>query len=97
MPFVRAAVEPAAVVHIDGRKGDDELSKYGYLQGQTICSATPDPAYVVLPGVHRLAALLKCKRVQLGTNQRTVRARIMALHTDPSPYAKMIGGKHQGH
>ena len=124
VPFVQAAVEPASVVHTDGWKGYDDLAKYGYVRKQTILSASPDPAHVVMPGVHRIAALLK--RWLLGTHQGAVSARHLdyyldeytfrfnrrrstargllfyrlleqALHTEPSPYAAMIGGKCLSH
>lgn len=80
VPFVRAAVEPGSVVHTDGWRGYDELSTFGYVRKKTILSASPDPAHVVMPGVHRIAALLK--RWLLGTHQGAVRARHLDYYLD---------------
>jgi transposase-like protein len=118
--FVQEAVEPGSVVHTDGWKGYDDLHKWGYVRKKTVLSSSPEPAHVVMPGVHRIAALLK--RWLLGTHQGAVSARHLdyyldeytfrfnrrtsrsrgllfyrlldqAVHTDPSSYGKIIGGK----
>ncbi len=69
-PFVRAAVEPGSTVHTDGWNGYNDLAKHGYDRKVTVVSAGGDPAHVVMPGVHRVAALLK--RWLLGTYQGAV-------------------------
>ncbi len=79
-PFVRAAVELGSVVHTDGWRGYDELSKFGYGWKTTILSASPDPTHVVMPAVHRIAALLK--RWLSGTHQGAVRARHLDYYLD---------------
>ena len=120
LPFVRGTVEPGSIVRTDGWKGYNELTECGYIHKKTILSSSPDPAHVVMPGVHRIAALLK--RWLLGThqgaisawhldyyldeytfrfNRRTSKSRGLlfyrlleqAVQTNPTPYAKMIGGK----
>ena len=79
-PFVRAAVEPGSTVHTDGWKGYDELPKWGYVRKRTVLSSSPDPAHVLMPGVHRIAALLK--RWLLGTHQGAVSARHLDYYLD---------------
>jgi transposase-like protein len=67
LPFVQSAVVPGAVVHTDGWSGYAGLTAAGYKHEITIVSASPDPAHVVMPRVHNIAALLK--RWMLGTHQ----------------------------
>jgi transposase-like protein len=69
--FVRDAVAPGACVHTDGWPAYDGLSKLGYERQVTVLSVSNDPAHVLMPGVHRVASLLK--RVLLGTHQGAVR------------------------
>lgn len=80
VPFVREAVEPGSVVHTDGWKGYNDLPKWGYIHKKTILSSSPEPAHVVMPGVHRIAALLK--RWLLGTHQGSVSARHLDYYLD---------------
>jgi transposase-like protein len=80
MSFVRSAIEPGSVVHTDGWKGYDELPQWGYVREKTILSASADPAHVVMPGVHRVVALLK--RWLLGTHQGAVSARHLDYYLD---------------
>jgi transposase-like protein len=58
-PFVREAVEPGARVRTDGWGGYSGLSRLGYDHRVINQSASPDPAHVLMPAVHRIAALLK--------------------------------------
>jgi len=67
LPFVCDVVVPGAVVHTDGWDGYNGLSKHGYTQTKTILSSSDSPAHVAMPGVHRVASLLK--RWILGTHQ----------------------------
>ena len=69
-PFVRQAVEQGSTVHTDGWPGYNELEKHGYTRRRTVLAASTDPAHVLMPGVHRVAALLK--RWLLGTHQGAV-------------------------
>jgi transposase-like protein len=67
LPFVQSAVVPGAVVHTDGWSGYAGLTAAGYKHEVAVVSASPDPAHVVMPRVHNIAALLK--RWMLGTHQ----------------------------
>ena len=70
VPFVCDAVEPGATVLTDGWGGYNDLASHGFLHHRTVVSTSSDPAHVSLPGVHRVAALLK--RWLLGTHQGAV-------------------------
>ena len=72
VPFVCAVVESGSEVHTDGWKGYNGLSEQGYRHRLTKISGSGDPAHVSMPGVHRVAALLK--RWLLGTHQGSVTA-----------------------
>lgn len=67
IPFICDAVASGSVVCTDGWRGYTGVSDQGYVHRQTMLSASGDPAHVALPGVHRIAALLK--RWVLGTHQ----------------------------
>jgi transposase-like protein len=66
LPFVREVIAPDSIVCTDGWQGYNGLSN-DYQHQQTILSSSDDPAHVAMPGVHRIAALLK--RWLLGTHQ----------------------------
>jgi transposase-like protein len=70
LPFVREVVAPGAAVLTDGWRGYNGLSEYGYTRTVTVLSSSGDPAHVSMPGVHRVASLLK--RWILGTHQGAV-------------------------
>jgi transposase-like protein len=72
VPFVCATVESGAEVRTDGWKGYNGLSEQGYGRRVTNISSSGDAAHVSMPGVHRIAALLK--RRLLGTHQGSVTA-----------------------
>jgi len=57
--FVSGVVEPGTTVHTDGWPAYLSLSERGYEHERTVMSAQSDPAHVVMPGVHRIASLLK--------------------------------------
>jgi len=80
VPFVRGAVEPGSVVHTDGWKGYDDLPNWGYVRKKTVLSSSPEPAHVLMPGVHRIVALLK--RWLLGTHQGAASARHLDYYLD---------------
>lgn len=69
-PFVRDAVTTGSTVRTDGWSGYNHLSKNGYLHERTVLSSSGDHAHVSMPGVHRVASLLK--RWILGTHQGSV-------------------------
>lgn len=66
-PFVAQAVEPGASVLTDGWSAYRGLSHLGYDHVVINQSASPYPAHVLMPAVHRVASLLK--RWLLGTYQ----------------------------
>jgi transposase-like protein len=70
LPFVCDVVAPGSTVRTDGWDGYNDLPKYGYMRQKTVLSSSDDPAHVAMPGVHRVASLLK--RWILGTHQGSV-------------------------
>ena len=78
--FVRDVVEPGSEVHTDGWRGYNDVPKHGYKHRRTIISASGDPAHVAMPGVHRIASLVK--RWLLGTHQGSVSAQHLDYYLD---------------
>jgi transposase-like protein len=78
--FVAEAVEPGATILTDGWKGYSGLKKQGYKHIKTNLSDSGDPAHVVMPGVHRIASLLK--RWILGTHQGAVSRKYLDYYLD---------------
>lgn len=72
VPFVCDTVRLGSVVQTDGWGGYNQVEKNGYLHQPIILSSMSDPAHVSMPGVHRVASLLK--RWILGTHQGSVSA-----------------------
>jgi transposase-like protein len=68
--FVCDVVSPGSTVQTDGWGGYNELQKNGYVHQKKIMSSSDEPAHVSMPGVHRIASLLK--RWILGTHQGSV-------------------------
>lgn len=66
-PFICDVVDRSATVRTDGWKGYNGLSKHKYIHERTVLSSSDDPAHVAMPGVNRVASLLK--RWILGTHQ----------------------------
>jgi len=69
-PFVREVVEPGSRILTDGWSGYSGLSSLGFEHVVINQSASPDPAHVLMPGVHLVASLVK--RWLLGTYQGAV-------------------------
>jgi transposase-like protein len=67
LPFVYDTIAPGSVIHTDGWSGYNDISEHGYTRKITVLSSSGDPAHVSMPGVHRVASLLK--RWILGTHQ----------------------------
>ena len=59
LPFVRETVQPGARVHTDGSAAYRSLSKHNYIHEKSVHLGADDPAHVSMPGVHRVASLLK--------------------------------------
>ena len=68
--FVKEAVTPGATVMTDGFSSYAALPGLGYDHVVLNQSASPDPAHVLMPAVHRVSSLLK--RWLLGTYQGAV-------------------------
>ena len=68
--FVGDVIARGATVRTDGWSGYNGLLGQGYAHECTVLSSSGDPAHVSMPGVHRVAALLK--RWILGTHQGSV-------------------------
>jgi transposase-like protein len=68
--FVTDIVAPRSVVLTDGWRAYNEVADHGYTHKVTKLSDSGDPAHVSMPGVHRIASLLK--RWILGTHQGSV-------------------------
>jgi uncharacterized Zn finger protein (UPF0148 family) len=68
--FVGDVIAQGASVRTDGWSGYNGLLGHGYVHERTVLSSSGDPAHVSMPGVHRVAALLK--RWILGTHQGSV-------------------------
>jgi transposase-like protein len=66
-PFICDVVAQGANVRTDGWTGYNGLSQHGYLHERVVFSSSGDPIRVSMPGVHRIASLLK--RWILGTHQ----------------------------
>lgn len=69
-PFICDVIDRSATVMTDGWRGYDGLSKIKYRHERKVLSSLDDHAHVVMPGVHRIASLLK--RWILGTHQGSV-------------------------
>ena len=80
IPFVQFAIEPGSQVRTDGWKGYAGLAKEGYEHHAVSISSCGDPAHVVMPGVHKIASLLK--RWMLGTHQGSVTATHLDAYLD---------------
>ncbi len=78
--FVTEAVEPGATIFTDAWKGYNNLEKQGYKHIKSNISDSGDPAHVVMPGVHRVASLLK--RWILGTHQGAVSEKYLDYYLD---------------
>lgn len=70
LPFVRDVVARDSVISTDGWRGYSGLADLGYTHKITRLSESGDPAHISMPGVHRVASLLK--RWILGTLQGSV-------------------------
>ncbi len=67
LAFVGETLEPGAVVHTDGSEAYRSLHEHGYTRHKSVHLGSLHPAQVTMPGVHRIASLLK--RGLLGTHQ----------------------------
>lgn len=80
LPFVLESIEPGSVVRTDGSATYRKLQEHGYQREMTVQLGAEDPAHVSMPGVHRVASLLK--RWLLGTHQGAVRPEQLDYYLD---------------
>ena len=80
VPFVCETITPGSTVKTDGWTSYRPITKHGYLHAPTSIRASGNPAHVVMPGVHRIASLLK--RWLLGTHQGAVRPEHLDAYLD---------------
>ena len=80
LPFVCDEVESGSTVHTDGSFAYRSLTKQGYHHQRTVHMGSDDPASVTMPGVHRVASLLK--RWLLGTHQGSVQSQQLDYYLD---------------
>jgi transposase-like protein len=78
--FIREVAESGTEILTDGWGGYNNLSKHGYIHSRTVLSEGGDPAHVAMPGVHRIAALLK--RWLLGIHQGAVSDKHLDYYLD---------------
>lgn len=70
VPFICDVADKGSEILTDGWGGYNRIAEHGYTHNRVLLSDNGDPAHVSMPGVHRLAALLK--RWLLSTHQGSV-------------------------
>jgi len=80
VPFVCDVAEKGSEILTDGWGGYNKLSKRGYKHERVFLSDTCDPAHISMPGVHRIAALVK--RWLLSTHQGSVSQKHLEYYLD---------------
>ena len=70
LSFVHEAVLPGSKVHTDGSTAYLSLPEHGYLHQRHVMIGSASPAHASMPGVHRVASLVK--RWLLGTHHGAV-------------------------
>ncbi len=80
VPFVCNVAEVGSEIVTDGWGGYNNLSDRKYQHIKTVISESGDPAHIAMPGVHRIAALLK--RWLLSTHQGAVSAEHLDYYLD---------------
>src|SRR5450759_2485386 len=80
IPFVQNAIEPGSLVRTDGSAAYRPLRELGYEHERNVMLGAVAPAHVSLPGVHRVAALLK--RWILGTHHGSIQPEHLDAYLD---------------
>lgn len=80
LPFLLESVEPGSTIHTDGSWIYRSLPQHGYLRDKTVILGSKEPPHESLPGVHRIASLLK--RWLLGTHQGSVQSHQLDYYLD---------------
>lgn len=80
LPFVREVVAPGSKVLTDGSAAYRSLSAHGYLHERYVMAGATASAHASMPGVHRVAALVK--RWLLGTHHGAVQPNQLDAYLD---------------
>lgn len=80
VPFICDVAEKDSEILTDGWGGYNGVAEMGYIHNRVLLSDTGNPAHVSMPGVHRVAALLK--RWLLSTHQGSVSAKHLEYYLD---------------
>ncbi len=78
--FVRDVTEKGSTIQTDGWTGYNGLTKAGYTHEKTVISSSGDPAHVSMPGVHRVASLMK--RWLMSTHQGSISQKHLGYYLD---------------
>lgn len=78
--FIRDVVQTGATIRTDGWRGYTPLKSKGFDHKVIVMSNSPDPAHVLMPGPHRVSALLK--RWLAGTYQGAVNNKHLDYYLD---------------
>jgi len=80
VPFICDVAEAGSEIQTDGWGGYNSLTEHNYTHSRTVLSASGGPAHVAMPGVHRIAALLK--RWLLGIHKGAVSGKHLDYYLD---------------
>lgn len=80
IPFIQSVAQSGTEIHTDGWNGYNDLQNKKYSHVRTVLSNSGDPAHVSMPGVHRIASLLK--RWLLSTHQGAVKGEHLDYYLD---------------
>lgn len=80
VPFICDVAESGSEILTDGWGGYNGVAKCGYKHDRVVLSETGDPAHVSMPGVHRIAALVK--RWLQSTHQGSVSGKHLEYYLD---------------
>lgn len=78
--FIQTCVEPGSTVRTDGWQGYRDLKNQGYVHDRVLQQRSSQQPSELLPGVHRVASLLK--RWLLGTHQGAVSSAHLQYYLD---------------
>lgn len=80
LSFIKSEIEPGSTVHTDGSLSYITLTKNGYEHNRTVHLGSEVPPHITMPGVNRVASLLK--RWLLGTHQGSVQPHQLDYYLD---------------
>jgi hypothetical protein len=80
VPFICKVAEAGSEILTDGWGGYNSLLDHNYKHKKIVMSESGDPAHIAMPGVHRIAALVK--RWLLSTHQGAVSGEYLDYYLD---------------